>query len=427
MLFRNITIVDEFFKIQRNVNVVIKDDKIEYIGKDEPHHTSDIYDGSRKLLMPGFVNTHAHTPMTLMRGYCENKVLADWLNNYIFPFEDKMTEQDVYNGMMLGIAESLRFGIVSTTDMYFKCDKMCEAAINTNTKLNISDGMVCFDNGDLKDNNAYRETEKMLLNYNRSNGEKIIVDASIHGEYTSNPEIVAQMVEYAKINKINMHLHLSETKSEHDDCVKRRGKTPAQYFNDLGAFDLNTTAAHCVHITDNDIDILKNKNVTAASNPVSNLKLASGVAPVAKMIEKGVNVSIGTDGMASNNNLNILEDIKIFAILHKGINYDPCLISPAEAIKSATYNGSKAQGRHDCGLIKAGYKADLIVVDTDKPYYYPEHDALNNLVYSGVGTDICLTMVDGKILYQDGEYTTLDIEKIKYDAEISVKNILDKL
>ena len=430
MIFKNITLIDENFDVQKGMNVVVKNGKIVRVCRELPQdvgNSDEIYDGHNKLLMPGFVNAHAHTPMTLLRGYSENKTLQDWLFKDIFPFEDKMTPHDVYNGMMLGIAEMLRFGVVSTSDMYFSCDKMCEAAIETGTKFNISNGMTCFDDGDFKDNNAFKETQIMLRDYHGANGGAVLADASVHAEYTSNPRIVGQVLEYAKENELNMHLHLSETKTEHEECVKRHGKTPAKYFSDIGIFELSTTAAHCVWVTAKDIDILKRAGVTVASNPISNLKLASGVCPAGALLRTGVNVAIGTDGMASNNNINILEDVKMFSLIHKGVNYDPLLITPKEAFRAATVNGFRAQGRGDCGLIKEGYKADLIVVDLDKPYYYPSHNILNDLLYSGVGTDVCLTMVDGKVLYRDEKYTTLDIEKVVYNASNSVKQILARL
>jgi len=426
MFFKNIKILDEFFKIQEDMSVLIKGGRIVYIGREVPENTEEVYEGKNKLLMPGFVNSHAHTPMTLLRGYSENQKLQDWLVNSVFPFESKMNEQDVFNGMMLGIAEMLRFGIVSTTDMYFKCEEMCRAALVTKTKFNISNGMTCFDGSRLADNKSYKDTENMLREYHNANDGAIIVDASIHGEYTSNPDIVREMVEYALKNGLNMHVHLSETELEHRESIERRGKTPARYFSDLGVFDVNTTAAHCVWVSDEDIDVLAEKNVTVSTNAMSNLKLASGVCRVPYMMKKGVNVSIGTDGVASNNSLNFLEEIKLFAVLHKGVNYNPEIITPEEAIRAATLNGFQAQGRKDSGLVKEGYKADLIVIDMDKPNYYPAHNILNNIVYSSAGSDVCLTMADGNILYKDGEYYTLDIEKVKFEAVKSVEKILNK-
>lgn len=428
ILFEKITIINEDFNIEKDMFVEIKEDRISYVGKECPPGNFDRrYDGKNRLLLPGFVNSHAHTPMVLLRGYSENRTLQDWLYNSVFPFEDELTGEDVYNGMLLGIAEMLKVGIVSTSDMYFECESMCRAALETKTKFNICNAATCFDGGDFKNDSSYRETEAVLKYYHGANNGAILADASVHAEYTSIPKTVLQVREYALEKGLNMHIHLSETKKEYEECIERHGKTPTRYFYDLGAFDLNTTAAHCVWMNDEDIDILKEKNVNVATNPVSNLKLASGVMRAGKMIEKGINICIGTDGMASNNSLNMLEEIKLYAILHKGISGNPCIITPKEALKAATINGFIAQGRNDSGLIKEGYKADIIVIDTDKPWYYPEHNFINNLVYSGNGADVCMTVSDGNILYENGEYTTVDYERAKYNLCRSKDSVLEKL
>lgn len=428
MLFENIAIINRDFAVETHKYVAVAQDKIVYIGDERPSEDyGRCYDGTNKLLMPGFVNAHGHTPMTLMRGYSENKTLQDWLYNSIFPFEGKMNGEDVYNGMMLGIAEMLRFGIVSTIDMYFKLEDMCRAAYETGTKFNICNGTTAFDEKDFCDNNAYRETEAVLKAYHCAQNGNILIDASIHAEYTSNPKIVKQVVEYAKEKGLRMHIHLSETKLEHEECIGRHGKTPTQYFADLGLLDIPVTAAHGVWLTEEDMKILAEKGATVAHNPVSNLKLASGVCNAPALLEHGVNLTLGTDGMASNNNLNLLEEMKLFAILHKGVQYNPQLITPSQVLYAATRAGFLAQGRDDSGLIAEGCRADLIVMDMDKPYYYPVHNLLHNVIYAGQGTDICLTMVNGKILYENGEYTTLDIEKVTHRATESTKRILSQL
>ncbi len=428
MLFEDISIINSQFEVEAHKYVGVLEDKIVYIGDEKPQEDyGRCYDGTNKLLMPGFVNAHAHTPMTLMRGYSENKTLQDWLFNSIFPFEGKMTGEDVYNGMMLGIAEMLRFGIVSTTDMYFKLEDMCRAAFETGTKFNICNGTTAFDEKDFCENNAYRETEAVLKAYHGAKNGNILIDASIHAEYTSNPKVVTQVAEYAKEKGLRMQIHLSETKLEHEECIGRHGKTPTQYFADLGLLDVPVTAAHGVWLTKEDMQILAEKGATVAHNPVSNLKLASGVCNAPALLDFGVNLALGTDGMASNNNLNLLEEMKLFAILHKGVQYNPLLITPAQVLYAATRAGFLAQGRTDSGLLAQGYKADLIVMDMDKPYYYPVHNLLHNVIYAGQGTDICLTMVNGQVLYENGKYTTLDIEKVTYAACESTKRILGDL
>ena len=254
------------------------------------------------------------------------------------------------------------------------------------------------------------------------------VDLAIHAEYTNTLRVVEDMAELAKETGLNMHLHLSETKAEQEACKQRHGKTPARYFYDAGVFDARTTAAHSVWLEGEDFDLLKEKGVTVACNPVSNLKLASGFCQAPLMLEKGLNVALGTDGVASNNNLNMLEEIKLFATLFKGTSGDPTAITPKQALYAATRAGALSQGREDCGLLKEGYRADLIVLDLrERPYLRPCHDMVNNVVFSAMGTDVCMTMVDGKVLYRDGLYTTMDLERVAYQAEQSVRKILSRL
>lgn len=431
MLFKNIALLDENFDAQEGMYVGIKDKKIDYIGREAPRDGSEygeVYDGKEKLLMSGFFNSHAHTPMTLLRGYAENMKLQDWLTQRIFPFEDKLTGKDVYHAMLLGIAESLRFGIVSTTDMYYFCDEMAEAVLESGAKNNIGRGLTCFGDDELKDLTAWKESRDLFEHYDKAGDGRILVDMSLHAEYTSNPKIVRQFAEYTKEIGTRMHVHLSETKSEHEECkVKHGGKTPSAYFNELGLFDSKTTAAHCVWLEEADFEILAEKGVTAATCPVSNLKLASGICDVPKLLRYGIPVAIGTDSVSSNNSLNFMEEIKFFALIHKERQGDPTVITPKEAIYAATRAGALGQGRTDTGMLKEGSCADLIVLDLSGPNMHPVHNQINNIVYSASGSDVILTMVDGKVLYRDGRYLTIDLEKVKFEAEKSKDRILSDL
>ncbi|MCX7614948.1 MAG: amidohydrolase [Clostridiales bacterium] len=428
MIFKNISLLDDRFHVQENKYVQVQDGIIRSISDSMPDtDDKDGYDGSGKLLMSGFVNSHAHTPMTLLRGYGENLNLSDWLNTRIFPFEAKLTGKDVYYAMLLGIAESLRFGIVSTTDMYFFGEDMVRAILDSEVKNNLSLGITCFGNEDLYDLKNYKEGKALFETYHNAGDGKLKIDMCIHGEYTSTPKVVQQMAGFCKNIGANMHIHLSETIEEHEGCKERNGKTPAQYFNDLGIFDNKTTAAHCVWLEENDFDILADKGVTVASCPVSNLKLASGVCNVPLLMKKGVNVAIGTDSVSSNNSLNMIEEIKFFALVHKEKWNDPCVVTPCEALYAATAAGAKSQGREDTGVLETGMKADLTVLDISGPHMKPVHNLLNNLVYSASGSDVVLTMADGKVLYRDGEYFTIDIEKVIYEVEKSKNRILSEL
>ena len=224
-----------------------------------------------------------------------------------------------------------------------------------------------------------------------------------------------------------MHVHLSETQSEHEECKTKHGMTPTHYFNSLGLFDTPTTAAHCVWLEPDDYPVLKEKGVTVACNPVSNMKLASGVCNVPELLRQGINVGIGTDSVASNNSLNFIEEMKFFAVASKGKFYDPTAVTPVDTLRAATLAGAKSQGREDCGLMKEGYKADFVVIDISGPHMYPVHDLINNLVYSASGSDVVMTVVDGKVLYENGEYKTIDIEKTLFEADRVTKNILKQL
>lgn len=428
MLFRNITMIDENFQVQEGVYVGIEEDRITYISKEKPKADfGRLYEGKGKLLMSGFINTHAHSPMTLMRGYGENLALQDWLNQKIFPFEDKLTGDAVYWGTLIAMAESIRFGIVSTTDMYYFSEDMLRAVCESGTKNNISRSITCFDDSDLWDLQGAKEMKALYEAWHNAEDGRIKVDMSIHGEYTSTPKVVRQMAEYTASIGANMHVHLSETKSEHEECKERHGMTPAAYFNKLGLFDTPATAAHCVWLEGEDFDILKEKGVTAASNPVSNMKLASGICNVPALLEKGINVALGTDSVASNNSLNMIEEMKCLAIAAKVRGGDPTAVTPVQALKAATLSGAVAQGRKDCGCIREGNKADLIVLDISGPHMHPIHDVLNNVVYSASGSDVVLTMADGRILYENGTYTTIDIEKVIYQANRATKEILGAL
>lgn len=428
MLFSNISILDENLEFQKNMYVATDGERIKYIGSERPQETfGREYDGTGKLLMSGFYNAHTHSPMTLLRGYGENMQLQDWLEKRIFPFEAKLTAQAVYSATMLAMAESFRFGIVSSTDMYYFCDEIAKAVEKTGAKMNIGRGITNFTDSGLYELESFKEAQHLVKTLHNTQNGRIKIDLSLHAEYTTNEKTVREMGEYVKTTGLNMHVHVSETKKEHEECLARRGKTPIAYLADLGVLDTHTTAAHCVFVTEEDREILRDKHASVACNPVSNLKLASGVCNVPALLENGVNVAIGTDGVASNNSLNFLEEVKFFALLSKEKFSNPKLITPKQALYAATRGGALSQGRQDCGLIKEGYKADLIVIDTRHPNYHPVHDMITNIVYSASGSDIDLTMVDGKVVYENGNYKTLDISKVIEDADRATAEILREL
>ena len=429
MLFKDITIIDENYETRKNMYVGTSGDIIAYISDVMPEESyGEVYSGKGKVLLPAFVNSHSHAAMTLMRGYGENMSLDNWLFSRVFPFEEKLNSEAVYWGTALSMAESIRFGIVSSTDMYYFCEDVVRAVLDAGAKANVSRSISHFTDDDLYDSYRFKETESLYRNFNGAGEGKIIIDMSIHSEYTTTPKAVKQLADFTKEIGANMHVHVSETKKEHEECKERHGGlTPVQYLNSLGAFDTPSVAAHCVWIEGEDYDILKEKGVTVAVNPVSNLKLASGVCNVSALLDRGINVAIGTDSVASNNSLNFIEEMKMFAISTKGTIYDPAVVSPVQTLAAATAGGARAQGRNDCGFIRVGNKADLIVLDIDTPYMRPSHNLITNIVYSASGSDIVMTMCDGRVLYKDGEYLTIDIERTYYETEKNTEAILSQL
>lgn len=427
MLFKDITILNENFEIEQHKYVVIEKDKIKTISDTMPEGKFDReYDGKGKLLMPGFYNAHGHSPMSLLRGYGENMNLQDWLFKKIFPFEDKLDSNAVYYGTLLTEAEQMRYGIVSSSDMYYFIDDMVKAVADSGMKSNISRSISHFDDSDPWKGERLQEMKRTFEAYHNTEDGRIKIDISLHSEYTNNLLSIKAVSDYVNEVGAIMHTHISETKSEHEECKQRHGKTPIQLFDSFGAWNVPAIAAHCVWIEGEDFDIIKERGITVASNPISNLKLASGVCNVPELLRRGINVAIGTDSVSSNNSLDFFEEMKTFAMVSKMYYKDPTAVTPRETLIAGTKAGAKAQGRNG-GILKEGMDADLIVVDLDQPNMHPIHDLLNNLVYSASGTDVLMTMVNGKVLYENGEYKTIDVEKTIFEVEKATKGILAKL
>jgi len=429
MLFKDITIVNENFETQEHMHVATKDDRIVLVSDTMPEEDyGEVYKGEGKLLMPCFCNMHSHLYMSLMRGYGENLPLMTWLQGRIFPFEAHLQAQDYYNGTMLGVAEMLRYGIGCTSDMNISQMPCAQALLDGGVRAVVSQCVSWMDNTSYYDLPVCKETLETFEKFNGAGNGRIRMEYSLHAEYTSTEKLAKGIAKAAADAGSTLHVHVSESQGEVDMCRKRhQRRSPVRYLSDCGLFDVPATAAHCVHLDDEDIEILKEHNVTVATNPKSNLKLASGICPVADLLAAGVNVAIATDSVASNNNLNMLEEMRFFNLLQKGRNYDPTVITPAETLYAATRAGALAQQRPDGGLVKEGFKADLTVMDLDPINMFPVYNIMNNLVYSASGSDVVLTMVDGRVLYRDGEFPLLDIEKIKYEADRSRLRILGEL
>jgi 5-methylthioadenosine/S-adenosylhomocysteine deaminase len=301
--------------------------------------------------------------------------------------------------------------------MYMFEDSVAEAVVEYGIKANLSRSIVSFDPEiDILADSRFAETIDLIRGYHGYDDGRIRADLSIHAEYTNVPRACRDLAEYAKEHGFGMQIHLSETEKEHRECIERHGMTPTEFFLSTGVLEVPTTAAHCVWVEDRDLDIFKEKGVSVAHNPVSNLKLGSGVMPLRKMLNRGINVGLGTDGVASNNRLDLLREMQTAAILHKGVSRDPAITVAAEMLPLATVNGARAQGREDCGRIEVGKRADLVLIDRNSLHNMPSYDDYAMLAYSAERSDVLLTMVDGRILYRNGEYTSIDEERLRYEA-----------
>lgn len=427
MLFSNISIIDDNYSVKKNIFVGVKGNIIDYISSEKPSEDyGEVYNGNGKLLIPSFYNAHSHLPMHILRGYGENLSLMNWLNKKIFPFEAKLTEDDIYYSCLAGVAEMLRYGIGYTNDMYLEQRATARAFWDSGIRAHTNANVTCFDDRGYKELPLYGETIATIKKFNKADNDRVTVNFSLHAEYTSTEKVVRGLAEVAKEMGSSIHVHVSESKTEVNECRSRhKGMSPVEYLNDCGLFDVPTIAAHCIHLDRNDMEILKEKNVTVATCPKSNLKLSSGVCQVTTLLETGINVAIGTDSVASNNNLNMIEEMRFFNLLQKGYTYNPTAITPAQTLYAATRAGALGAGIKDGGLIKEGFKADLAVLDIDKIYMHPEYNLLNNLIFSASGSDVVLTMVDGKVLYKDGEYTTIDIDMVKSKCQESINRIVN--
>ncbi len=426
ILFEKVRISEEYGFEDKHIYVLTDNNLISYVGLERPAEYDRVIDGKGNLLIPGFYNSHCHAAMVMFRGYGEDLPLARWLNEKIYPAEEHLNSKNVYVGAKYAIAEMLKNGIVSFSDMYMFVDSVCEAVIETGIKANLSRSLVSFgDAATIKGDWRFTESIEWIEHYNNANNGRLIMDMSLHAEYTNQERYIREVAEYTKSKGLRMQLHASESESEHIACIERYGKTPIEFFRDTGVLASPTTLAHCVYVTDNDMDIIKEHGAFVSHNATSNLKLGSGVARLPKMLEKEICVSLGTDGAASNNTLDIMREYQLASILHKGVNHDAEATFASQMLDLATLNGAKSQGRTDCGKIKVGNRADLVLIDLNAINNKPCFDTYCTLSYSANSSNVLMTMVDGEILYQNGEYTTIDIEKLNWEFDDICKHYFD--
>lgn len=387
----------------------------------------DTYDEEKsmsgKLLIPGLINCHCHSPMVFLRGIGSDLNLQDWLTKFIFPTEAKWTDKGVKAASYLSILEMVACGVTAYSDMYYLNRNTVEAVVDAGIKSNICRSTMGYADVKFEDNAECKDGIALFDEFNNAADGRVRIDLCIHAEYTNTPENIRAFSAACKERGARMQLHLSETKREHEECIARHGKTPAELFDSLGTFENPVTAAHCVWVSDSDIDLLKARGVSPVHCPSSNMKIGSGFAPVQKMLDRGLNVTVGTDGAASNNNLNMLEEMHLASIIHNGYHNDPTIVKPGDLLKMATLNGAAAQGRDDTGNLEVGKKADIVAIDFDKPHLIPALDYPAMIAYAVQDNDVCMTMVDGKILYENGEFKTLDAEKIKAESREALKEL----
>lgn len=427
LLIKNVTLVpmDGKNEVVENTNIYIEKDKIKHIGELKQDIEVDrIIDGKNKVAMPGLINAHTHIGMSLLRNYADDLPLHEWLTQKIWPVEANLTAEDIYWGSLLSMVEMIQFGTTTFCDMYFFMDEVGKGLKESGMRGVLTRGLI-EEAG--KEREKLNDTRNLYINWHNKGDGRIKVMVAPHAPYTCSPTYLAQIMDLAKELNTGIHIHLSETKKEVEDSFEIYGKSPIRHVYDLGLFKIPTVAAHCVHVDDEDIEILKDNNVNPANNPGSNLKLASGFAPIDKMLKKGVNVALGTDGSSSNNNLNMFEEINLAAIVNKAVNMDAISVPAIDALKMATINGAKALlWDNEIGSIEVDKKADIILIDMDKPHFYPLHNVVSSLAYSVQGSDVDTVIVDGNILMENREIKTLDVERIMFNAERSAKDLINR-
>ncbi|AKB74031.1 S-adenosylhomocysteine deaminase [Methanosarcina lacustris Z-7289] len=409
----------------KNGTVVIEDGKITEIGDKTKESADTVIDAKGSVVMPGLVNTHTHAAMTLLRGYADDLQLAEWLEKQIWPAEAQLKAEDVYKGSLLACLEMIKSGTTSFADMYFFMDETAKAVEASGLRASLSHGLIELWNKE-KGEADLKEGKRFVQTWQGAAGGRIKTMYGPHAPNTCSEEFLAKVKEEARRDGVGIHIHVLETEAELNAMKKRYGKCSVHLLEDLGFLGPDVLAAHCVWLSDGDIDILRKRGVNVSHNPISNMKLASGIAPVYKMLEKGMNVTLGTDGCASNNNLDLFEEMKTAALLHKVSTGNPTALPARQVLEMATVNGAKALGT-ETGMLKVGKKADIIIVDMKKPHLTPCFDVPSHLVYSAKGSDVRTTIVDGKVLMDNYRVFALDEEKVTEDARKAAEELVARV
>lgn len=411
--FTNGLVLNKDFEIE-STDVYVDGGKIVKIGE-STIKADRIYDLNGNLLMPSFKNAHTHSAMTFGRSFADDLPLSSWLNDKIFPLEAKLNGDDIYKLSKLAFLEYLTSGITACFDMYYFPENMAKASVDFGFRT-VMCGAV---------NNFKESVEKLEEYYNKYNNydELVSYKLGFHAEYTTSKEIMQGISQLAQKYSAPVFMHSSETKSEVEGCIERYGKSPTALFDELGLFNYGGGAYHSVWVDDSDLEIYKKRGVWAVINAGSNCKLASGIAPVSKMMDIGINLAIGTDGPASNNALDMFREMYLIAATQKINDCDAASTDANAILKAATIGSAHCMGLDECDVIDEGKTADLIVIDMHRPNMQPINNITKNIVYSGSKENVKMTMINGKILYENGEFINTDIERIYSEAQAVIDRI----
>ncbi|MCD6491974.1 MAG: amidohydrolase [Candidatus Njordarchaeia archaeon] len=413
--------MDKNMRILRDVYLGITNGVISEISKEKPKDAEEIVELPGRIIIPGLINAHTHVAMVILRGLKDDVDLMTWLNKYIFPAEACLNADDVYYGSLYGISEMLSSGITTFNEMYYFMEKIAQATIETGVRSVLSLGILDLVSEDrtpekeIKKAHDFLGNLEKLWNIDKKLKERLFFAYGPHAPYTCSEELLRRVAELAKKKKVRVHIHLSETKSEVQQIKEKTGKTPIQYLESIGFLGENVMAAHVVWPTENDLQILSHYKVNVLHNPISNLKLASGIAPIDKMFSYNINVALGTDGAASNNRLDMFREMHLAALIHKGNNLDPKIVSAREVLKMATINGARALGlENQIGSIEINKFADLVVLNAKKVISaWPKHDIYSRIVYAMDRNAVERVMVDGKWVWVEGKPININIESLR--------------
>ena len=418
VLFRGIRALLPDMSI-RETDVCVEGETIAGVGEiPEGFSAETVVEGKDRLLLPGLVNAHTHTYMTMFRGCADDLPFAEWLSGHIDPLESQMTPEDCYWATLLGNLEMILNGTTASIDMFIYTETASRAAEESGFRTVLTRGLTGPEGGERRLREFFTEYEAW-----KSRCSRVTFALGPHAPYSCSPDYLKEVAALAREHNLGLHTHISESQFEQATIREKYGCTPAEYMDRCGILGPKTVAAHCVYLSDGDIQLLKERGVSVATNPVSNLKLGNGVAPVPKLLSAGVNVALGTDGAASNNALNLFRELSFVTLLHKGLSGDTTAVPAAEARNMATVNGSRALGLTGCGEIKVGRRADLTVLDIDKAWLRPHSDLLSSLVYCARGDEVEDVMVDGRFLLRKRELLTIDRERVLWEVDRTCKRL----